>query len=116
MPDEASSRRHDFIGCGEVVDRLRKLIEQVEPEDGKEIVFGERKDPELGLKGAQQAAMPDAQQAAQAAETPAGKDAIAWLEKVSQDIPVAARQRPQGFMDDETFRTTCAAKIRELMK
>jgi hypothetical protein len=56
---------------GEMLDD--ELIEQVEPEDGKEIVFGERKDPELGLKGAQQAAMPDAQQATQGQEAPEGK-------------------------------------------
>jgi hypothetical protein len=50
------------------------------------------------------------------ADAPAAKDAIAWLEKVSADIPVDARKPPAGFMDDETFRATCIAKIRELAK
>jgi hypothetical protein len=37
------------------------------------------------------------------------------LEKVSQQIPLNARTRPEGFMDDETFRTTCIAMIGKIM-
>jgi hypothetical protein len=44
-------------------------------------------------------------------DAPAAKEAIAWLEKVSADIPVAARNRPAGVMADEDFREACAAKI-----
>jgi len=46
---------------------------------------------------------------------PAAQDAIAWLGQVSQQIPLNARARPEGFMDDETFRGTCIAKIMKLL-
>lgn len=42
---------------------------------------------------------------------PAAQDAIAWLGQVSQQIPVNGRTRPEGFMNDETFRSTCLEKI-----
>ena len=47
--------------------------------------------------------------------SPAAQDAIAWLGQVSQQIPVNARIRPEGFMDDETFRATCISKIAKLL-
>jgi hypothetical protein len=47
-------------------------------------------------------------------ETPAGKAAIAWLEDVSRHIPVGKSKRPDGFMDDEAFRTTCVTRINQL--
>ncbi len=46
--------------------------------------------------------------------TPAAQDATTWLDQVSQQIPLNARARPEGFMDDETFRATCIAKIMKL--
>lgn len=49
-------------------------------------------------------------------DAPAAKDAIAWLDQVGRQIPVNANGRPAGFMDDETFRATCAAKIVQLMR
>ena len=47
--------------------------------------------------------------------SPTAEEAIAWLEKVSQQIPLNARIRPQGFMDDETFRTTCIAMTGKIL-
>ncbi len=47
--------------------------------------------------------------------TPAAQDAITWLGQVGQQIPLNARTRPEGFMDDETFRTTCIAKILRIL-
>lgn len=44
----------------------------------------------------------------------AADQAIAFLDKVNQDIGVAQRQRPQGFMDDETFRQKCAEYLKGL--
>ncbi len=39
------------------------------------------------------------------------QEAITWLEQVSQHIPLDARTRPAGFMDDEAFRTKCVEMI-----
>ena len=45
---------------------------------------------------------------------PAAQAAIAWLEEVNTQIPIAQRSRPKGFMDDETFRSTCIDYIKKL--
>jgi|APGre2960657505_1045072.scaffolds.fasta_scaffold04406_6 hypothetical protein len=45
----------------------------------------------------------------------AAQEASAWLEQVSRQIPINARSRPAGFMDDETFRAICITKIRQLL-
>ena len=47
-------------------------------------------------------------------DTAVAKAALAWLEEVNQKIGVAQRNRPQGLMDDETFRVTCIDYIRRL--
>ena len=47
--------------------------------------------------------------------TPAGREAIAWLEDVSRQIGVGRNRPPTGFMDDETFRNTCIARIQKLL-
>jgi len=47
--------------------------------------------------------------------TPAGREAIAWLEDVSRQIGVGRKRPPTGFMDDETFRNTCIARIQKLL-
>ena len=43
-----------------------------------------------------------------------GKATLAWLEDVNQKIGVSQRNRPNGFMDDETFRATCIDYIKKL--
>ncbi|HYE21544.1 MAG TPA: hypothetical protein VEA69_24070 [Tepidisphaeraceae bacterium] len=48
-------------------------------------------------------------------DTPAGKEALEWLESINKQIGVNQNKRPPGFMDDETFRNECAARIRKLM-
>lgn len=45
----------------------------------------------------------------------AAQEASAWFEQVSRQIPINARSRPAGFMDDEIFRATCITKIRQLL-
>jgi hypothetical protein len=47
-------------------------------------------------------------------ETQAGKEAIAWLNDISEKIPLDHRTRPQGFMDDDAFRAACIEKITQL--
>ena len=47
--------------------------------------------------------------------SPAAQEAIAWLDQVSWQIPVNARDRPEGFVDDEIFRTTCITKIQKIL-
>ncbi|HEY3319065.1 MAG TPA: glycoside hydrolase domain-containing protein [Planctomycetota bacterium] len=47
-------------------------------------------------------------------DTPEGKAAIAWLEDVSAKIGINQSKRPDGFMDDETFRNTCVEHIKKL--
>ncbi len=54
--------------------------------------------------------------AQKAKDTPEGKAAIAFLEDVSAKIPIGHNARPDGFMDDETFRNTCAQHLRALMR
>ena len=49
-------------------------------------------------------------------DTAAGKDAIAFLEEVSKQIPLDHRNRPDGFMDDDAFRGACISKILALHK
>jgi hypothetical protein len=48
-------------------------------------------------------------------DTPAARDALAWLKEVSAQIPINARERPEGFMNDETFRAKCIERI-ELLR
>jgi hypothetical protein len=86
---------------GEPLDR--ELIEEVAPADGKEVEFGERKDPELGLKGAQQAAMPAAQQAAQ------GPDASAGPKKSDEEL---AEDELQALMAQPS-PSTCSPEKKE---
>jgi HNH/ENDO VII superfamily nuclease len=80
-----------------------ELIEEVAPEDGKEVEFGERKDPELGLKGAQQAAMPAPQQAAQ------GPDASAGPKKSDEEL---AEDELQALMAQPS-PSTCSPEKKE---
>lgn len=47
-------------------------------------------------------------------DTPAGKAAIAWLEGISQQIPLNQNTRPNGFIDDEAFRAQCIERLRLL--
>lgn len=47
-------------------------------------------------------------------DSAAGQAAIGWLEDVGRRIAPGQRERPQGFMDDETFRETCAAHLKTL--
>ncbi|HSI37254.1 MAG TPA: hypothetical protein VK986_26945 [Tepidisphaeraceae bacterium] len=48
-------------------------------------------------------------------DTPAGKEALEWLEGINKQIGINQNKRPAGFMDDETFRNECAARLRKLM-
>jgi hypothetical protein len=45
--------------------------------------------------------------------SPAAKDAIAWLEQMSNEIPLGHNTAPKGF-DDESFRQSCIEKLRSL--
>ncbi|HYG77472.1 MAG TPA: glycoside hydrolase domain-containing protein [Planctomycetota bacterium] len=47
-------------------------------------------------------------------DSPEAQAALAWLEDVNQKIGVQVRERPAGFMDDETFRNTCIQHIKKL--
>ena len=52
---------------------------------------------------------------AQAAkDTPAGREAIDWLDGVSKTIGVGQRTRPDGFMDDDVFRNQCITRLARL--
>jgi hypothetical protein len=47
---------------------------------------------------------------------PAAAEAKAWLERINQQIPIAQRTRPVGFMEDEAFRNGCVERIRKLLE
>jgi hypothetical protein len=47
--------------------------------------------------------------------TPAADEANKWLEGVSRQIGVGQNRRPEGFMDEEAFRSECAERIRKLL-
>jgi hypothetical protein len=47
--------------------------------------------------------------------TPAADEAVGWLEGVSRQIAVGQNRRPEGFMDDEAFRSGCVQRIRTLL-
>ena len=46
--------------------------------------------------------------------TPEAKAAQDFLEGINKQIPAGKNQRPQGVIDDETFRNTCVEHIRKL--
>jgi hypothetical protein len=47
-------------------------------------------------------------------ESAEGKAAIEFLDSINRKIGVAQRLRPEGMMDDETFRKTCVDHIKKL--
>jgi len=46
---------------------------------------------------------------------PAAQEALDWLSQIIRQIPINARERPAGFMDDETFREGCIERMRKLL-
>ncbi len=53
--------------------------------------------------------------AAKNADSPIAKEAIAWLEQISKDIPINRNTRPEKFMDDDAFREGCITRILQLL-
>jgi hypothetical protein len=47
-------------------------------------------------------------------ESPEGKAALEFLDKVNKDIRVGERLRPKDFMTDDMFRNTCIEHIKKL--
>jgi len=47
-------------------------------------------------------------------QSPAAADALTWLDDISTQIPLGHPTRPQGFPDDETFRSECIRRILQL--